>query len=279
MKDAATRPATTMIDLVLARRLEASDASANVDYVAAHAHLRPEVRAAWMEVAGGCLSYAGADSPLTQAVGFGLSSAFDARACDEMEEFFATRGADANVYVCPLADASVCELLAARGYRLGEFIDKLFIRLDPSESFDAPVSDVLIRQATVSESGLWTETVGRGFYEGEEPPHVFRELFRTLPEMLTSVCFLAEMDGRAVGAGLLKLDAGTAVLSTTSVLPAWRGRGVQTALLRARLAYAARQACDLATVSARPASVSHRNAQRNGFRVAYTRPRLFKPLT
>ncbi|HEV2708451.1 MAG TPA: GNAT family N-acetyltransferase [Pyrinomonadaceae bacterium] len=275
----ATRQPKTVVDLALARRLEAADASANVDYVAAHAHLRPDVRAVWTEVAGGCLSYAGADSPLTQAVGLGLAGVFDARACDELEEFFGSRGAEANVHICPLADASVCQMLAARGYRLGEFIDKLFLPLDPSESFEAQASEILIRTTTPAESELWTETVGRGFYEGEEPPNIFRELFRTLPEMLTTVCFLAEIDGRAVGAGLLKLDAGTAVLSTTSVLPAWRGRGVQTALLQARLAYAAAQGCDLATVAARPASISHRNVQSVGFRVAYTRLRLFRPLT
>jgi hypothetical protein len=46
---------------------------------------------------------------------------------------------------------------------------------------------------------------------------------------------------------------------------------VQTALIRARLAFAAAAGCDLAAVNTVPGSVSQRNAERQGFRVVYTR--------
>lgn len=49
------------------------------------------------------------------------------------------------------------------------------------------------------------------------------------------------------------------------------GSLAQTALLRARLRYAADRGCTVATVGALPGSQSQRNAEKQGFRVAYTR--------
>ena len=53
--------------------------------------------------------------------------------------------------------------------------------------------------------------------------------------------------------------------------PDARKQGAQRALLEARLAYAAQQGCDLAMMAAAPGSASQRNAERQGFRIAYTR--------
>jgi len=58
---------------------------------------------------------------------------------------------------------------------------------------------------------------------------------------------------------------------STSVLPAFRHRGAQTALLRARLAAAAAAGCELVEVQTTPGSYSQRNVMRFGFQVAFTR--------
>jgi hypothetical protein len=42
-------------------------------------------------------------------------------------------------------------------------------------------------------------------------------------------------------------------------------------LLDSRLRYAAEQGCDIAMMCAQPGTPSQRNAERNGFRIAYTR--------
>jgi ribosomal protein S18 acetylase RimI-like enzyme len=52
---------------------------------------------------------------------------------------------------------------------------------------------------------------------------------------------------------------------------AFRGAGLQDALIRERLRTAVAEACDLATASTIPGGVSQRNYERNGFRVAYTK--------
>ena len=83
--------------------------------------------------------------------------------------------------------------------------------------------------------------------------------------------FLAELDGQAIATGALSLCEGVAHLAGASTIPEGRRRGAQLALLEARLQYAASHGCDLALMGALPGSGSQRNAERHGFRIAYTR--------
>ena len=50
-----------------------------------------------------------------------------------------------------------------------------------------------------------------------------------------------------------------------------RRQGAQAALLEERLRFAADRGCDVAMMCALPGRASQRNAQRQGFRIAYTR--------
>src|SRR6185436_1937291 len=85
-------------------------------------------------------------------------------------------------------------------------------------------------------------------------------------------CYVAVLDGAAVSYGALFLAAnGVGVCAAAATRPAWRGRGCQTALLRRRIADAARAGCDLVVVQASPGSGSQRNLQRLGLELAYTR--------
>jgi GNAT superfamily N-acetyltransferase len=70
-----------------------------------------------------------------------------------------------------------------------------------------------------------------------------------------------------------------ALLAGAATVPEMRRRGLQTALIEARMQYAADHGCDLLMIVAEPGSQSQCNAERNGFRVAYTRTkwRLAKP--
>jgi GNAT superfamily N-acetyltransferase len=69
---------------------------------------------------------------------------------------------------------------------------------------------------------------------------------------------------------------GVAQLTGAATAPAHRRRGVQTALLSARLADAADAGCDIAVLTTQPGSKSQQNAQRRGFDLLYTRAILVK---
>jgi ribosomal protein S18 acetylase RimI-like enzyme len=64
---------------------------------------------------------------------------------------------------------------------------------------------------------------------------------------------------------------GIAQFTGAATKPAHRRRGIQTALLAARLADAAAAGCDLAVITTSPGTKSQQNAQRQGFDLLYTR--------
>ncbi|HUQ80502.1 MAG TPA: GNAT family N-acetyltransferase, partial [Gemmatimonadaceae bacterium] len=86
-----------------------------------------------------------------------------------------------------------------------------------------------------------------------------------------TVCFVAEWEGEPIAAAALGVHGGVAILAGASTDPAFRGRGAQAALLGTRLRHAASVGCDIALMGAAPGSGSQRNAERQGFRIAYTR--------
>ena len=83
--------------------------------------------------------------------------------------------------------------------------------------------------------------------------------------------FLAQIERQPIAAGMLFIYDGVALLAGASTVPEGRRNGAQLALLDARLRYAAEQGCTLAMMGAAPGSQSQRNAEKNNFRIAYTR--------
>ena len=81
--------------------------------------------------------------------------------------------------------------------------------------------------------------------------------------------YLARRDGAPAGGASLRLFDGVAHLCGAATLPEHRRRGVQGALLAARLEVAA--GCDVAVVITQPGSKSQENVQRQGFSQLYTR--------
>jgi GNAT superfamily N-acetyltransferase len=88
--------------------------------------------------------------------------------------------------------------------------------------------------------------------------------------------YLALIDGKAVGGASLRICGGIAQLAGAATLPTYRRRGVQTALLNARLRDALAAGCDIAVVTTQPGSKSQENVQRRGFALLYTRAVLIK---
>jgi ribosomal protein S18 acetylase RimI-like enzyme len=74
----------------------------------------------------------------------------------------------------------------------------------------------------------------------------------------------------------MRMTAGVAQLTGAATAPAHRRRGVQTALLSARLSDAAAAGCDVAVVTTQPGSKSQQNVQRRGFDLLYARAVLVK---
>lgn len=74
-------------------------------------------------------------------------------------------------------------------------------------------------------------------------------------------------EGAPVAAAAMTVHGEVAVFGGASTVPAWRGRGAQSRLLRHRLHVAANVGCRLAVATARAGSVSADNLRRAGFLV------------
>jgi GNAT superfamily N-acetyltransferase len=260
-------------DHALASRLERAEASANARFVETRARLAPESGAAWIEVEGAYAMYDGPRSPCTQTFGLGLFEIPTTAGMDTLEEFFAERGAPVFHEVSPLADKSLLFMFHDRGYQPFEFTSVMFLDLSaPLASSGLHDGRVRARIARAEESGLWAETAAEGWRELTEIiSEPAADLLRAAAATEGAVPFLAELDGTPVAAAYLATGDGVALLAGASTIPEWRNRGAQRALLDTRLRFAAAAGCDLAMVCAEPGSASQRNAERHGFRIAYTR--------
>ena len=254
--------------LELARRLEAAEALNGVACAKAHQRLNPLVGAAMLEVGGGFAIFVGAESPLTHAVGLGMRGAVRADEIERMEDFYGARGATVSVELCPLADASLIELLGSRGYRVTEFNNVLVRALTATEIARA---ETPVRPANADEEQLWVRTVGRAFLEKDDLTPEEMDVGSAIWHLTGSRCYLAFSGGRAGAAGAMSMHAGLATLFADGAMLGFRGAGLQSALIRERLRAAIEEGCDLATAATLSGSVSQRNYERCGFQVAYTK--------
>jgi GNAT superfamily N-acetyltransferase len=268
-------------DLALSRRLERAEAESNAAFVEARASLDPAPGYTWCEVAGAYAMFDGIGSPLTQSFGLGLFAPAESSDLDALETFFAARGTDVNHEVSPLADAALLAMLHERGYRPVELTTVLHRALTP-ESLPEPRTGgtgvVSTRTVAVGEVMAWAEASARGWGELPEVAAFMKDFGVITGRSRGTTCFVAELEGEVVATGALVMHGGVALLAGASTIPAWRGRGAQSALLAARLTYAAEQGCDLAMMGAAPGSTSQTNAERQGFRVAYTRTKWHRAL-
>ena len=265
-------------DLALARRLERAEGHACAQFAAARRRLFPESASEWIECAGAYAVFDGVESPVTQSFGLGVFEPLSAAALETIERFFFERGAPALHEVSPLAGVAALDLLCARGYRPVEISNVLYRPVEKPESEDP--AGITVRVIGPPEADLWTDVAARGW--GHEHPELM-EFLRQSGTIATarehSVCFLGEVNGEPGAAGALCVHEGVALFAGTATILELRRRGLQGALLRERMRYACDHGCDLAMMVAEAGSESQRNAERKGFRVAYTRTkwRLSKP--
>src|SRR6266568_701464 len=233
------------VDKALARRLESAEEMPQVMYARMFQKARPEIGAAEEEICGGHMIFAGLGSPIGRATGVGLDRPFTAEDLNRAEEFYRAHKAPSQVDLCPMHEASGFE-----------------IRRSLAEEADAA--------GAIVESAFFPDGA----------PEAFRGLIAPFYQMERALAFVASVGGRLVacGTGLVIPEHGVFALCGAGTLAEFRGRGLQTALLRARMAAAAEAGCEYAMVVTQGGTTSQRNAERLGFRVAYSKVTVIKQL-
>jgi GNAT superfamily N-acetyltransferase len=263
-------------DLALARRLERMDALGEKWFSQTHAELHPDAGAAYEEIAGGVMAYAGIDHPMTQAFGLGLNGEVTTEEINRLEDFFRQRGASANIEVCPLADESLIRILNERGYRIAEFSNVLVKEIDLL-AWPTPVNETTrVRETIPEEYYVWVEAIARGFSDNRDILPLMREAGLVFFNQEYVRTFLVDVEGIVAGGGAMSIYDDVANIFGTSTIQSYRGRGGQTALIGACVDAASEASCSLAMATTICGTISQRNFERHGFRVAYTRCKLFR---
>lgn len=258
-------------DTALAARLESFAARDHRRFVSATVRAFPGAGAELLEVAGGVAAFCLPGAPFNQAMGLGLSGPVTGSDIDALERFFTGHGESVRVNVCPLAHPSLTAELSSRHYSVVDFENVLVRTIGPDDERSGEDSVIGIRVVAPDERPLWARLVVRGFSTTGTLSEAEENIVRVLAAEEGAILVLATIDGEPVGTGEIVIEDGVGWLSADTTLPAYRRRGVQTALQRARLRLARQEGCDLAVTEARPGSGSQRTMERLGFRIAYTR--------
>lgn len=265
------------VDKALARRLESAEEMPQVLYARVFQKTQPEIGAAEEEICGGHMIFAGLGSPIGRATGVGLERALTPADLDRIEQFYRERKAPSQVDLCPTHSPEIFEMFKQRGYAIAELNNVLYRKLDAGEDFPPPPGHCVVRPSPPEEADAIGAIVETAFFP-EGAPEAFRGLIAPLYQMEGSRAFVATIDGKPVacGTGLVIADHKLFALCGAGTVAAFRGRGLQTALLRARMQAAVEAGCEYAVVVTQGGTTSQRNAERLGFRVAYSKVTVIK---
>jgi GNAT superfamily N-acetyltransferase len=270
-------------DTALAQRIERAEAQLVVRASEA-AHRRTGNDAGFViRVAGGVASFADEDSPFNKVAGLGFGGVPEATVLDEVERMFAARCAPVQVELANLGDPAIGVLLTERDYRLTSFENVLGRAVTGTPERVRPPG-VEVRRCGDDEFDAWLDVVVDGFshpdtlglpQHDEFPREAIERAERDLVAAGGVTCYLALCDGFVAGGASMRMADGVAQFGAATA-PAYRRRGVQTALLSTRFADAAAAGCEIAVVTTQPGSKSQQNVQRRGFDLLYTRAVLVK---
>lgn len=263
--------------VALARRIEAAETRLSLA-MSAVSRDHGVAGAFGVPVAGGAAVFCGPGSPMTKVIGVGMQEPLTPEDLDAVEAAFGPTGESPGVEVSTLADLGTVRLLERRGYRLQRI--ELVLAADlsslPLESLPAGVA------VTRGAEADWARILVDGFaaaetVDGRDAPaeHHDTAALEAVIALFAGVTdvrrYVATLDAAPVGAGSARVDEGIYQLCGAATVPASRRRGVQSALLTARLADARAEGCDLAVVAVEPGSRSQANAQSRGFEPLYSR--------
>ncbi len=231
-------------------------------------------------LAEGWLAFGGKGSYVNKACGFGMERPVSEAELDELVTFFTSRGVEPRIELSPFVLPSLTAGLAQRGFVLRRFANVLARSLSPGdkpllalprgwpegvrvERVDPSDAAALREYVEVSESGFLTE--------GELLPPEFLETGLRAARRPTQDAYVARIGQEVAGAGGCESSGGVTALFGTSVKPAFRGLGIQQALIAARLERARQRGSQLAVIISAPGIPTERNAARLGFEMSYSR--------
>lgn len=283
----------------------------------------------WREVAGGIACRGEPGSWVNNAANLGMNGRVDRAEIESLVEWYVSRGIEPRIELCPYAHPSLLAACASLGFVVsgkggdaetdpgeatgspGGFETVLFRELvlpaddEPVEPIKPPCVPPsewqrqirAIDPANSEEVRSYARVALSGFFPPEYTPSEsdYGLVAKTVnhPRTRALGAWVRDENGQRilVAAAACEISDGIAALFGTTVLPAYRRRGLQQMLIAERLNLAIdawrrhnntkppqeRLTRGIATIGTRPRIATERNVRRMGFQVAYTKVILVKP--
>ncbi|WP_096189337.1 GNAT family N-acetyltransferase [Evansella halocellulosilytica] len=161
--------------------------------------------------------------------------------------------------------------LSDRRFAQSDFHTSLYRFLHDFQEKEMNTTNIAIRPLRLDEFSLFGDLYVRAF----QMPPFLKEPIAENNEVLHHndhwTFYLAELNGKPAGIGVLFKYDGVATLAASATVPEFRNNGVHRALIQTRLNEAKQSGCYLAIGQAAYASVSQNNMERAGMKIAYTK--------
>ncbi|XID94853.1 GNAT family N-acetyltransferase [Paenibacillaceae bacterium WGS1546] len=189
----------------------------------------------------------------------------------QIVEYYRSRGRKPQFEFVPsLADRSVMKRLDELGFYQSGFHASLFRSVEPLPA-DAQPDKPIVRELREDEFETYAKIHCRAFGLPEDGIGPVAENNRVLYGRPGWTFYLALIDDRPAGVGVVFKRDEAASLTFAATLPDYRGRGVHAALLRKRIEDALGGGCRWLYGQCAFASGSHRNMARAGMGVGYVK--------
>lgn len=229
-------------------------------------------------LAGGIVTYAGPAAFANTALAVGLTEPAGDDEAHAILDFHNQHAVDSRIECSPFTAKPLVLALSSLGYtiRMFENIFAIDLALAPPNVFQTPdipgLEIRLIDTADEHQLELFARISNSGFLTPEQTSQDLLPITMRFARLPRARSFIATIEDTPVAAGGLELHETVATLYGVTVLPEYRRRGIQQALIAHRLHHAREYNVRLATIGTEPGIPTERNAIRAGFSIAYTKP-------
>lgn len=221
---------------------------------------------------------------MNYATGLGMNGPVPIEELRELAAFYEEKGIEPRIEVCPFVDESLRAGLEELGFVVRLF-ELVFVReLEPGvrvEPIHAPGPEVRIEVLDPNDDAMvraCADVVIPGFLpEGEKVPDDWFDMFVRAVRHPRTRTVVALVGDRIVGTASMELSAPVGALFGAVTIPDMRGKGVQQALIAARLNMLTGHGAKLASIGSRPGVATERNVRRMGFQLAYVKLAMTRP--
>ena len=197
----------------------------------------------------------------------------DASQLDAIIDFYQSRDRKAQFEIVPsFVDQNLLKSMAERGYYQSGFHNSLYMEprlFGVNEAVDS--ASIRIEDLQEDQFELYAAIHCRGFGLPDSGIAPVAQNNKVLFERPGWRFFLAYYEAIPAAVGVMFMKDRTASLTFAATLPEFRGKGLQQALLKHRVAEAYRNDCGLVVGQCAFLSQSHRNMERIGMKLGYVR--------